>query len=72
MVFLRRPLLLVVAFTIIGSFFIPFLAATLLHLNNRVRGASPVPKNKAAANIILVIVLVLFLALGAVEIGRLF
>ena len=72
LVFLRRPLLLVVAFTIIGSFFIPFLAATLLHLNNRVRGASPVPKNKAAANIILVIVLVLFLALGAVEIGRLF
>ncbi len=31
--FLNRPLLIVIAFTVLGSLFIPFLAATLLYLN---------------------------------------
>jgi hypothetical protein len=46
--FVRRPLFLVVTFTILGSFFIPFLAATLLHLNNRVPWKSAVPHNRAS------------------------
>ncbi len=39
--FTERPLLVIVAFTVIGSLFIPFLAATLLWLNNRVPFPAP-------------------------------
>ena len=70
--FLDRPLLVVVAFTVLGSLFIPFLAATLLHLNNRVPWEASVPHNHAATNVVLVLVLVLFLAIGAMEVVALF
>ncbi len=70
--FLHRPLLLVVAFTIIGSFFIPFLAATLLHLNNRVCWSSSLGRNRLPTNLVLGLVLLLFLALGGLEMRRLF
>ena len=62
--FLHRPLFLVVAFTIIGSLFIPFLTATLLYLNNRIPWPSLISQNKIATNLILSIVLLFFLALG--------
>ncbi len=70
--FLHRPLLLVVAFTILGSLFIPFLAATLLYLNNGVRWSSPIAHNSAATNIVLASVLLFFLVFGAKEIQHLF
>jgi len=70
--FVQRPLLLVVAFTILGSLFIPFLAATLLYLNSRVRWPSPVAHNSTATNIVLAFVLILFLILGAIEIRHFF
>ena len=66
--FIQRPLMLVVAFTILGSLFVPFLAATLLYLNNYVPWETTVRHNRVAANIVLAFVVVLFLVLGGVEI----
>jgi Mn2+/Fe2+ NRAMP family transporter len=69
--FVRRPLFLVVTFTILGSFFIPFLAATLLHLNNRVAWKPAVPHNRTVTNVVLAFVLVVFAIVGAIEIRSL-
>ena len=35
--FTGRPIAIIVTYTIVGSLFVPFLAATLLYLNNRVK-----------------------------------
>lgn len=59
--FIGRPLLIVIAFTVLGSLFIPFLAATLLYLNTRVAFPAPLRPNRLATNIILTIILILFL-----------
>ncbi|HEX2851999.1 MAG TPA: Nramp family divalent metal transporter [Opitutaceae bacterium] len=66
--FTERPLFVIVAFTVIGSLFIPFLAATLLYLNNRVPFPAPLKHNRPLTNVVLVLMLVAFLALGALEI----
>lgn len=66
--FAQRPLLLVVTFTVIGSLFIPFLAGTLLYLNNRVPWPSALGHNRTAANAVLISILMLFLAVAAWEI----
>jgi len=66
--FTGRPILVIVTFTIVGSLFIPFLAATLLYLNNRVRWDSPVPRNHWTTNALLLVILALFLLIGALEI----
>jgi len=62
--FLNRPLFLLITYTVVGSLFIPFLAATLLYMNNRVAWDSPVKKNGWAANLILILVLVFFATVG--------
>ena len=67
--FLDRPLLIVIAFTVLGSLFIPFLAATLLYLNNRVAFSAPMRPNRLATNIVLSLIVLLFLVVGALEIG---
>ena len=66
--FVGRPLLIIVSYTIIGSFFVPFLAATLLYLNNRVEWPSSVPRNHWTTNALLAVILVFFAAVGAQEI----
>ena len=71
--FMQRPLLLVVAFTILGSLFIPFLAATLLYLNNRVAWSSAtICHNRPLTNIALACVLLVFVVVGAIEVVSLF
>ena len=62
--FQERPLFLLVTYTVVGSFFIPFLAATLLYLNNRIKWDSPLKRNGWGANFVMVLVLVFFLAIG--------
>jgi Mn2+/Fe2+ NRAMP family transporter len=62
--FTGQPVQVIVAYTVVGSLFVPFLAATLLYLNNRVTWSSPVPKNGWAANALLVVILALFAILG--------
>ena len=41
--FTGRPLVIIVIYTIVGSLFVPFLAATLLYLNNRVQWSAAGP-----------------------------
>lgn len=65
--FTGAPLLVIVTYTVIGSLFVPFLAATLLYLNNRVDWTEDVPKNATITNLLLVAILVLFVAVGAQE-----
>lgn len=63
---------MVVIFTIIGSLFIPFLAGTLLYLNNRIAWRSAIAPNHRTTNAVLIVVLLLFLAVVAWEIPSLF
>jgi len=66
--FMRRPLFIIVTYTIVGSLFVPFLAATLLYMNNRVAWTSHVPRNHWTTNVVLVVILALFVAVGAQEV----
>jgi Mn2+/Fe2+ NRAMP family transporter len=66
--FTRRPLIIIVIYTIVGSLFVPFLAATLLYLNNRVRWTAPVPRNHWTTNALLIVILAMFLVVGVQEI----
>lgn len=70
--FLGRPVPIVIAFTILGSLFIPFLSATLLYLNNFAIARWSVRRNRILTNAVLVVILMLFLWIGALEIGALF
>jgi Mn2+/Fe2+ NRAMP family transporter len=65
--FTGRPIAIIVTYTIVGSLFVPFLAATLLYLNNRVAWTEPVPKNSLITNLLLVAILALFVVVGAQE-----
>jgi Mn2+/Fe2+ NRAMP family transporter len=65
--FTGRPIQIVVTYTIVSSFFVPFVAATLLYLNNRVPWTGPVPKNSLITNLLLVAILVLFAVVGFQE-----
>jgi Mn2+/Fe2+ NRAMP family transporter len=68
--FTGQPLEVIVIYTIVGSLFVPFLAATLLYLNNRVKWASGVPHNNVATNALLVVILALFAIIGGDEARR--
>ncbi|HET9949400.1 MAG TPA: Nramp family divalent metal transporter [Longimicrobiales bacterium] len=65
--FVGRPIAVVVVYTIVGSLFVPFLASTLLYLNNRVPWSRPVPHNGRAVNLLLCVILVVFAVVGAQE-----
>ena len=68
--FIDQPLIIIRTFTIVGSLFIPFLAATLLYLNNfRIPADSEVPRNSVFTNIVLVCALVVFAIVGLAEAG---
>ena len=66
--FIDRPLVVLITYTVVGSLFIPFLAATLLYMNNRVRWTSPVRRNGWGANLVLVLVLAFFAIVGVRDI----
>lgn len=72
LVLLGRPLFLIVAFTLVSSLFIPFLAGTLLYLNNRVAWDSNVQHNSKLMNALLLLILTLFLVVGLREIFEAF
>jgi Mn2+/Fe2+ NRAMP family transporter len=68
--FVDQPLFLIRTFTIVGSLFIPFLAGTLLYMNNaKIPRESGVPANSALANAMLVLAFVVFALVGASEAG---
>lgn len=66
--FTGRPIAIIIIYTIVGSLFVPFLAATLLYLNNRVRWTEAVPHNSWPTNALLVTILLLFAIVGAQEV----
>ncbi len=66
--FTGRPISVIVIYTIVGSLFVPFLAATLLYLNNRVKWTEPVPHNAWYTNLLLGAILLLFAIVGAQEV----
>jgi Mn2+/Fe2+ NRAMP family transporter len=66
--FTGRPIVIIVVYTIVGSLFVPFLAATLLYLNNRVKWMSSVPRNHWTTNVVLAAILALFAIIGAQEV----
>ena len=68
--FTGQPIEVIVAYTIVGSFFVPFLAATLLYLNNRVQWKGEVPRNNWLVNMLLVVILALFVIVGGDEAVR--
>jgi Mn2+/Fe2+ NRAMP family transporter len=63
--FTGQPIAVIVIYTIVGSLFVPFLAATLLHLNNKVKWSEPVPHNSMVTNALLITILALFAIVGA-------
>jgi Mn2+/Fe2+ NRAMP family transporter len=68
--FTGQPIQVIVAYTIVGSLFVPFLAATLLYLNNRVNWKASVPRNNWATNALLIVILLLFAIVGGDEMRR--
>ena len=66
--FTGQPIAIIVLYTIVGSLFVPFLAATLLYLNNRVKWTEPVPHNSWTTNALLIAILALFAVVGAQEV----
>ena len=66
--FTGQPIQVVIIYTIVSSLFVPFVAATLLYLNNRVGWTEAVPKNSWITNLLLVAILVLFAIVGAQEV----
>jgi Mn2+/Fe2+ NRAMP family transporter len=66
--FTGRPLLIIVLYTIVGSMFVPFLAATLLYLNNKVAWRAAVPRNHWTTNVVLLAIVALFAILGTLEV----
>jgi Mn2+/Fe2+ NRAMP family transporter len=70
--FIDQPLFMIRTFTIVGSLFIPFLAATLLYLNNvHIPKEGGVPRNSRLSNAVLTLALVVFAIVGASEAGLL-
>jgi Mn2+/Fe2+ NRAMP family transporter len=70
--FVDQPLIIIRTFTIVGSLFIPFLAGTLLYLNNaRIPIESGVPRNSPLVNAVLALAVLVFAAVGATEAGLL-
>ena len=66
--FTGQPIAIIVLYTIVGSLFVPFLAATLLYLNNRVKWTEAVPHNAWYTNLLLVGILLLFAIVGSQEV----
>lgn len=70
--FTGQPIQVVITYTIVSSLFVPFVAATLLYLNNRVTWTERVPHNSMLTNLLLVAILVLFAIVGYQEVAARF
>jgi Mn2+/Fe2+ NRAMP family transporter len=67
--FTGQPIQVVITYTIVSSLFVPFVAATLLYLNNRVQWSENVPRNSTLTNLLLIAILVLFAMVGYQEVA---
>ena len=64
MLFTQRPVWIVVVYAAVSSLFLPFLALTLLLMNNRTGWVGKQNRNRLLTNLILLAAVVLFLYLG--------
>jgi Mn2+/Fe2+ NRAMP family transporter len=71
LLFAEKPVTMVVLFTVIGGFFMPFLAALLLYLNNRADWIGEL-KNGTGRNLALIVALLLFAWVAVGELLPLF
>jgi len=63
--FMKQPLVIIKTYTIIGSLFIPFLAGTLLYLNNfKLPTNSGVNRNSLLTNAVMTLAMILFAYIG--------
>ncbi len=67
--FTGQPIQVVIIYTIVSSLFVPFVAATLLYLNNRVKWTANVPHNGLLTNVLLIGILMLFAMVGYQEVA---
>jgi Mn2+/Fe2+ NRAMP family transporter len=70
LLFLDKPVWVIVIYSVSGAFFMPFLAGTLLYLNNRAKWVKE-NKNRVVANLLLICTLVLFLYLLGTKVASL-
>ena len=70
--FTGQPIQVVITYTIVSSLFVPFVAATMLYLNNRVKWTEAVPHNSVVTNLLLVGILLLFAVVGYQEVAARF
>jgi Mn2+/Fe2+ NRAMP family transporter len=69
MMFLGKPVYLILAYGVLGAFFMPFLSVTLLWLLNR----KDVPsewRNKVSSNVVMALIAVAFIALAVNELQK--
>jgi Mn2+/Fe2+ NRAMP family transporter len=71
LLYAKQPVAMVVLFTVIGAFIMPFLAALLLYLNNRADWMGPL-RNNLLRNAALIISLLLFTWVASAELLTLF
>ena len=70
--FTGQPIQVVITYTIVSSLFVPFVALTMLYLNNRVKWTEAVPHNSMITNLLLIGILVLFAVVGYQEVAARF
>jgi Mn2+/Fe2+ NRAMP family transporter len=63
----RRPVALIVLYSVLGALFMPFLAATLLYMNSRTAWVGRELRNGPLQTVALVLCLLLFGLLGGLE-----
>ncbi len=71
LLFTNKPVWIIVSYAVIGSFFMPFLAFTLIYLNNK-KALIGIFKNNLIVNALLILALVVFGVLLFEEISRFF
>ena len=69
LLFLAKPVWVIILYSISGAFFMPFLAAMLLIMNNKVKWINK-NKNGIITNIILILILALFIYLLVIKIDE--
>jgi Mn2+/Fe2+ NRAMP family transporter len=69
MMFLGKPVYLILAYGVLGAFFMPFLSVTLLWLLNR-RDVPSEWRNKVSSNVVMALIAVAFIALAVNELQK--
>lgn len=69
--YFQKPVWLIMTYSIIGAFFMPFLAISLIWLNNKKEWIRR-DHNSLLMNVLLILIVCLFVYLAVVELGKLF